>query len=876
LVHRPAAAIAAAALAGGAIVGAQGGPDATPRLHDTYGRLPLHFEKNTGQADARADYLARGKGYTLFLDPAGATLALRTAEGATSAFLRVNVAGANPHGKVTGTDPLPGRIHYYIGNDPAKWRTNIPTYGRVQYDEVYPGIDLAYYGNQGRLEYDFIVAPGRDPGRIWMSFEGARAVGIDGNGDLVLQLAGGEVRLDRPLAYQQVDGSKRIIPAEFAVQTAGGTQKVGFNLGGYDSSRPLVIDPVLIYSTFLGGGGSDRGAAIAVDAAGAAYVVGSTDSPDFPTTPGAFDTSATGTVDVFVTKLNSTGSALEYSTYLGGSVTPHDWDQPADSGLSIAVDPAGAAYVTGSTRSSDFPTTPGAFDSSYNLRGDAFVTKLDPTGSVLVYSTYLGSASADSGTSIAIDAGGSAYVTGSTDASSIFPTTPGAFSTSRVGSPRPVDAFVTKLNVTGSALVYSTYLGGGLNDSGRSIAVDPAGNAFVTGLTGSADFPTTAAAFDPTYNGPHGFLDVFVTALNASGSALLYSTFLGGSSDDQAGAIAVDREGVAYVTGMTFSSDFPTTAGAFDNTLGGFGLTAADAFVTKLNTSGSALEYSTYLGGTGQESGLGIAVDAASSAHVTGWTSVFCPPTGGQCSADFPTTPDAFDTTAEFQDAFVTRLDPTGSSLVYSTYLGGSRNDFGTGIALDEGGAAYVIGQTDSPDFPATPGAFDTTYNGAPVAGLVDSFVAKFAIALVPATLTLNPPAATNPVGSEHCVTATVSDAAGNPVPDVTVRFTVIGAVNTSGFRTTNASGQAMFCYTGPASPGADAITAFADTDDDNTQDLNEPGGGATTTWVTGPPPPPASPTSQDECKKGGYAAFGFKNQGQCIASVVSKSKKHK
>ena len=813
------------AFRGAVLAGTERRASSSTRINGRYGQLPLSFEANTGQMDRQVDFISRGKGYALFLTAHEAVFVLRaggvpaTTDGQSSAtptasVLKMQLIGASAMSKAAGVEQLPGTVNYFIGNDPKGWRSNIPTYAKVTYSDVYPGVDLIYYGNQRQLEYDFIVAPGGDPGRIGMSFEGARAVEIDGNGDLVLQLAGGEVRLRKPLAHQQVDGSKRIIPAAFALQTAGGTQKVGFNLGGYDSSRPLVIDPVVVYSTYLGGGGSDLGAAIAFDSKGAAYAVGATDSPDFPTTPAAFDTSANGSFEVFVTKLNSTGSALEYSTYLGGSVTPEFWDRPRDLGASIAVDHTGAAYVTGGTSSSDFPTTPGAFDRSYNRRHDAFVTKLDPTGSALVYSTYLGGISSDSGKGIGIDESGSAYVVGATD-SWDFPTTPGAFGTTPNGV-EGFDAFVTKLDATGSTLMYSTYLSGGRNDSASSIAVDPAGNAYVTGNTQSFNFPTTASAFDSTYN---GLLDVFVTALNASGSALVYSTFLGGSHDDQAGAIALDGEGAAYVTGMTGSSEFPTTAGAFDNSVEGPDVPwRADVFVTKLNTSGSALEYSTYLGGTDSEGGFGIAVDAADSAHVTGSTR----------SDDFPTTPDAHDTTVGFEDAFVTQLNATGSSLVYSTYLGGSAIDHGRDIALDPRGSAYVIGQTRSADFPATAGAFDTTYNG-----LEDTFVAKFAVVPVPATLTLSPPAATNPVGSEHCVTATVSDAAGNPVPDVIVRFIVAGAVNTSGSATTNANGQAVFCYMGPALlPGGDAITAYADADNDNVQDVGEPAGAAAKTWV--------------------------------------------
>jgi hypothetical protein len=564
-----------------------------------------------------------------------------------------------------------------------------------------------------------------------------------------------------------------------------------------------VIDPGLVYSTYLGGASDDLGFGIAVDAAGSAYVAGLTVSTDFPTTTGGFDTT-NEPFDAFVTKVNSTGSALVYSTYLGGI--------GFDQGLGIAVDAASNAYVTGETSATNFPTTPGAFDTSFNGGSDVFVTKLNAAGSDLVYSTYLGGSGpfGDEGRGIAVDVAGNAYVTGFTT-STDFPTTTGAFDMTFNGN---ADAFVTKVNSTGSALVYSTYLGGTSDELGNGIAVDLARNAYVTGVTTSTNFPTTLGTFDATFSGSR---DAFVTKLNTTGSApLLYSTYLGGTFFDQGLGIAVDAAGNAYVTGETSSSDFPTTLGAFDTTHN----VSVDAFVTKLNATGSApLLYSTYLGGSSGDGGNGIAVDAAGNAYVTGSTQ----------STDFPTTPGAFDTTFNGgPDAFVTKLNATGSApLLYSTYLGGIPVDVGSGIAVDAAGDAYVTGFTQSTNFPTTPGAFDTTFNGTN-----DAFVTKIEIVGLPATLTLDPPTATNDVETQHCVTATVEDAGGNPVPDVTVRFTVTGSVNTSGSATTDANGQATFCYQGPLLPGMDVITAFADTDNDNTQDAGEPMGAATKTWM--------------------------------------------
>ena len=684
-----------------------------------YGDLPLQFEANRGQMDQRVKFLWRGHARSLFLTAGEAVLVStsraphtarapglmkRTMPAGDTAInnkhaqfaLRMVYVGANSAPHIVGAQELPGKANYFIGRDPAKWRTNVATYARVQYQDLYPGIDLVYYGTQRQIEYDFVVRPGADPNRIVLDFEGADRLDVDAHGDLVLHTAGGVVRQRRPLIYQEVDGVRRAILGGYV--KLDGTQ-VSFRVAAYDTRRPLVIDPALVYSTFLGGSAPDFGLGIAVDAAGNAYVTGETTSADFPTTPGAFDTTLNGGFggDAFVTKLSGSGTALVYSTFLGGSGT--------DFGTGIAVDAAGNAYVTGRSGSPDFPTTPGAFDTTFNGIEDAFVTKLDAAGSALVYSTFLGGSLVDQGLGIAIDAAGNAYVTGAT-LSADFPTTPGAFSTTFTGASYGVgDAFVTKLNAAGSALVYSTFLGGSGSDYGQGIAVDDSGNAYVTGATLSADFPTTPGAFDTTY---HGTGDAFVTKLNAAGTALVYSTFLGGSGADGGSGIAVDAAGNAYVAGATFSADFPTTPAAFDTTYnGGVG----DAFVTKLNVAGTALVYSTFLGGSGEDDARGIALDAGGNAYVTGPT----------LSADFPTTPSAFDSTFNgATDVFVTKLNVAGSGLVYSTFLGGSGIDGGQAIAVDGSGDAYVTGFTTSADFPTTPGAFDTIFTGA-----ADAFVTK-------------------------------------------------------------------------------------------------------------------------------------------------------
>ena len=708
-----------------------------PHPSDPYGQLPLHFEKNQGQAHKDVRFLARGSGYSLYLTAGEAVLVLATPNPnpgpdksgtqtppqtqlptlPLAIGMRLVDAASAP--QVSGLEELPGKANYLIGKDPAKWRTNVPTYAKVRYREVYPGIDLIYYGKQRQLEHDFVVSAGADAKRIVLSFDGADKLEIDAQGDLVLRQAGGDIRQHKPIIYQEIDGIRHEIDGGYVLK---GDKSVGFHVAAYDTSRTLIIDPVLAYSTFLGGSSSDSGGGIAVDPAGNAYVVGGTASLDFPTTAQAFQATFGGGINgvVFVTKLNPTGTALVYSTYLGGS--------GGDGGFGIAVDAAGNAYVTGGTRSTDFPTTASAFQTTIHGGNDAFVTKLNPTGSALVYSTFLGgdgNADSDWGQGIAVDSTGNAYVTGTTYSRN-FPTTATAFQPAFPGGSRfyAYNAFVTKLNPAGTRLVYSTFLGGSNDrdggDVGVGIAVNAAGNAYVTGRTSSLNFPTTAGAFQPALRIgiPTDIpTDAFVTKFNPTGSAPVYSTFLGGDYDDYGRGIALDIAGNAYVAGVTGSLDFPTTAGAYKASFDG-GTTKT--FVTKLNSTGSALIYSTYLGGQSGAEPSGIAVDAAGKVSVTGLTYLSC--RRFSCFSDFPTTPGAFQPGfgGGFSDLFVTTIDAAGSSLVYSTCLGGSGGDQGGAIAVDAAGNVYVTGHTKSADFPTTPGVFQPGFGGG------DAFVAKF------------------------------------------------------------------------------------------------------------------------------------------------------
>jgi hypothetical protein len=605
----------------------------------------------------------------------------------------MKLRGCTAHPQREGRELLAGYYNYLIGNDPTRHATYVRRYKEAWVRGVYAGIDMRYYLEGGRLRYDWVVQPGGDPSQIVFGLEGSEKTYIDSEGRLVFTTRFGEVKLAELRVYQ----GDREIAGRF-VERPGGW---GIEVGSYDPTQLLVIDP-LVYSTYIGGSGTDRGYAIAVDGSGNAYVTGYTRSTDYNVTPGAFQTTYGGGLeDVFVTKLNATGTALVYSTYIGGIID--------DYGTAIAVDGSGNAYVTGYTSSTDYDVTPGAFQTTNGGIRDVFVTKLNATGTALVYSTYLGGSGEDYGYGIAVDGSGNAYVTGYTW-STDYDVTPGAFQTTKsttILSER--DVFVTKLNATGTALVYSTYLGGSDSDYGYAIAVDGSGNAYVTGYTLSTDYDVTPGAFQTTKGGGG---DVFVTKLNATGTALVYSTYIGGSGSDRGNAIAVDGSGNAYVTGETNSTNYDVTPGAFQTTNGG----GWDVFVTKLNAAGTTLVYSSYIGGSGSDRGNAIAVDGSGNAYVTGET----------YSTDYDVTPGALQTTksttnSSETDVFVTKLNATGTALVYSTYIGGSDNDVGYAIAVDGSGYAYVTGYTRSTDYDVTPGAFQTTYGG----GGGDVFVTK-------------------------------------------------------------------------------------------------------------------------------------------------------
>jgi K319L-like, PKD domain/Beta-propeller repeat len=645
-------------------------PDARTHALDLFGRLPLAFEENQGQTDARVRFLSRGSGHALFLTPDEAVLSL-TAEGTTrGAVVRMRVLGADSRATVVGETEVAGRSHYLVGRHPSAWRTGVPSYATVRYRAVYPGVDLLFHGsNQRQLEFDFVVAPGADPGRIRLGFAGADRLRLDAAGDLVLRTSLGDVMERAPVAYQDVNGSRRRVDVRYERK---GAHEIGFRVAAYDRQRTLVIDPVLVYSTYLG---PSAGRGVAVDDAGNAYIIGSA-GVGFPTI-NALQPSPAGFGDAFVTKFSATG-ALVYSTYLGGAVF-------SDEGIGIAVDASGSAYVTGTTRSTDFPTM-SPLQPTLSGAIDTFVAKLSPAGDALVYSTFLGGSNNDSPAGITVDASGSAYVTGSTFSTN-FPTVNPLQPTLRGGQ----EGFVAKLAPAGNALVYSTYLGGSDLDTANGIAVDAAGSAYVTGTTFSTNFPV-AHALQATRPSP-ALQHAFVTKFEPAGNVLAYSTYIGGSLCTSVGwGIAVDAAGSAYVTGQTCATNFPVV-NAFQGTIGSTG-GLSDAFVLKLSPAGDALVYSTYLGGNSSDVGHAIALDAAGDAYITGWT----------VSTNFPTANALQAANAGAYDAFVSRMSAAGNVLVYSTYLGGSDNeDFqqtAGGIAVDAAGNAYVVGPTRSGDFP--------------------------------------------------------------------------------------------------------------------------------------------------------------------------------
>jgi hypothetical protein len=782
--------------------------NATPVKLDwtnAYGKLPLAFEANQGQTAADVRFLSRGDGYSLFLTEQEAVLALRqSARGAAQrldrrklskvrtkmrgaekiAVLRMRLDGANPNATVAGVDRMPTRVNYFIGNDPKKWHTDIPTYSQVKYHEVYPGVDLLFYGNQRRLEYDFLVAPGADAKAIALDIQGASKLRIDQYGNLRMKVAGGEVQLQKPVIFQEVNGERREIAGNYAIAN---NHEVGFSISNYDATRPLTIDPVLNYVTYLGGSGSlgDAATGIALDTAGDAYVAGQTFSIDFPTnnpestTPP--DTAATGTA--FVSELNPTGTALLYSTFLGGSGN----GSLGDRANAIAVDTASPAniYVTGFTGSPDFPVSasplinqPGPAGTSTS--GSAFVTKLVP-GNIgaaqLAYSSYLGGDTEDDGNGITVDSSGNVYITGLT-LSTNFPTTPNAISTTLL-NPNG-SAFLTEISIasaTGVAtLVYSTYFGGTngpgnaflFGDLAMGVTVDTNSNAYIVGTTTSTNFPTTAHVVSSCLTDTNGI--GFVSVINTTTPALTFSTCLGGAATQTQGVgIALGPNNLVYVTGETSSPDFPLTANSIPPAAA---VTTGVAFVSVLNAaSATPNQYSTFLGGNGGDAGLTIATDATGNAYVA----------GGTGSPDFPTTQGAILETLKNPNAtgFVAKINPGGhgiADLLYSSYFGGSGNgsinDAVNGIAVSAANNAYITGQTSSSDLPVTPGVIQSKLNSTATNAFVADLPLTPTISVSPTSINFGTQLVGTPTSPAQIVTLTNNTSSPITLTPPPVNFT--------------------------------------------------------------------------------------------------------
>ena len=721
--------------------------------------LPLQFEENRGQADPAVQFVSRGAGYTLFLTANEAVFVLTHQKPSTtglvqrspysqrpaaraqnfSSVLRMKLSGSNAVPQAKGTTRLPGTANYFIGRDAAQWRTGIPTYSDVMYSGVYPGIDLHYYGNHRQLEYDFLLNPGADPRNIALDFAGTNGLTVDGTGNLAIDTDAGKVTLLKPSIYQMVGAEKKPVRGGYVLRT---NHSVGVELGPYDPTKSLVVDPVLVYSSFLGGSGWDAAISIALDPSGNEYIGGFTISPDFPSTGTAISAAPNGTCVGFVAKLDPTLTSVLYSSYLGGTDGAASclW---GDGVNGIAVDSSGQAYTTGYASSSDFPTTASAFHPSRGsgASANAFLAKLAADGQSLLYSSYLGgSGGNDDGYAVLADNTGNAYVVGQAT-SPDFPLTPAtAFQTIPSGVYPLGNGFLTHIDTTKSganSLVFSTVLGGTIGDDAiTGIAMDSSQNAYLTGWTSSSDFPVTpATAFQSSY-GAQSYCG-FVTQLDLSktGSSMLsYSTYLCGTDSDWGWGVAIDSNANVYVTGEAFSADFPSTLGQ-SNSSNGKGFAAL--FNPRLTGSASLL-YSRLLGGNDSSFGdwpYRTAVDANGNAYVVGQTS----------STDFPVTPDAFQSSllSTAGDGFLTVLSPDGSTVLYATYLGGSgtstvggSGDLVYNVALDSNSNIYMVGQTISSDFPTTTNGLQTTYGGGG-----DAFVTLLSALSVPHVASVLPPA---------------------------------------------------------------------------------------------------------------------------------------
>ena len=652
------------------------------------------FVENRGQLHGRARFYVQGAGSAVYFEPAAVVLDRPPAgPGTAGAVVRVDFPSSTRPATPVASEPLRSTSHFYGGNRPERWRSSVPTFAEVRYPEVGPGIDLVYRVAEGRLKYDLVLAPGADPAHAQLRYQGAERLIIDREGALEIHTAAGTLREERPCLYQDIDGRR--------VEVRGGYRLVsphvlGFWATGYDSGRPLIVDPGITWSSFLGGSSNDYPFRVALASNGDVVIAGYTESDDYPVSSGAYQRVKGLGRDVVVTRMRADGAGIVWSTFLGGAGMDH--------GLALAVDGSNNVFVGGNTLSTDFPVSAGAFRTSYGGGGDGFVTKLNANGG-LVYSTYVGGVASDIVNAIAVDASGSATVAGTTSSIN-YPTTPGVVR----GTLDSEDGFVTRLNAAGTQLVYSTLIGCPGNDQLLGLALDGQGQATVVGRTNSREFPVTAGVVDPTSD---AYWDGVVVRLNATATAFLYSTYLSGAGYDEPQGVVMDGSGNAFVVGQTASPNFPVSSNAFQRAKAGG---TYDGFITKLSPDARTLLYSTFLGGAGDEYLYGIAIDAGGEAVVVGYGS----------STNFPVTTGAFDASANGgSDGVIARLSATGGSLAYGSYLGGAGLDCARAVVLRANGEAVVVGYTASTTFPTTAGSHDQNLAGG--GAYYDGFVSVLA-----------------------------------------------------------------------------------------------------------------------------------------------------
>jgi hypothetical protein len=716
---------------------------------EDYGKLPLIFEPNLGQTDEKVKFISRGHGYGLFLTGTEAVLSLQKQgknNSAKTAVVKMQVVGADTDANAVGLDETEGKTNYFIGNNPADWQTNVSNFKRVKYESIYSGVDMIYYGNGRELEYDFVVAPEVNPNQIKLRLEGVSNARIEKEtGDLLMETEVGTLRQHKPISYQNINGERQEIASNYKLEKANyKTYAISFALGEYDKSKELVIDPILVYGSYLGGNLFDEGRAIAVDASGNAYVAGTTISLDFPTTAGTIKPTLLPRTDInsywydaFVTKVNPTGTAVVFSTYFGGR-------NSNEVGTGVAVDASGNVFLGGTTNGADTPTL-NAFQATFGGADDAFLAKLNPTGSALVYSTYIGGNSTETGSKISVNqATGEAVFVGNAYSTN-FPTTPNVIQPTLSGLTS--DGFVAKFSPTGAAR-FITLFGGTAGELVNDVALDASGDIYFVGQTSSSNFPVTAGAFQTAYSGN---IDGFIAKINATGTAVAYASYLGGGlQSDRANGVAVDGLGNAYVAGQTENVGFPTTAGAFDQTFNG----GSDAFLTKFNSTGTALIYSTFLGSTGSDKAFAVGLGENNNAFVAGETS----------SLNFPLRNSL--TVRGTQDGstnnsiFLTRFNETATAQVFSTILGvGGAYD----VAVDGASSAYLTGH--ALNLTVTPNAFQTLKGGYPnLSTTADGFVAKVGAA--------------DENAQTYSISGSVSDQNGNFADYTPILVTISGTVN--------------------------------------------------------------------------------------------------